>query len=82
MEDENEHNISHHSYRNPNRFEMKPRTKYDVKLIEDRKYKAPHEYVRNRINSEYLQFMNYQEIEQISKANLEEITAKMEAIKV
>ena len=54
LEDDDEHNQSNHSFRNPNRFEMKARTKYDVKLNEEKKYKAPHEYVRNRINSEYL----------------------------
>jgi|TARA_B110000285_G_C15088914_1_gene597889 hypothetical protein len=36
LEDDDEHNQSNHSFRNPNRFEMKPRTKYDVKILEEK----------------------------------------------
>ena len=60
---------------------MGPRGKYTVKINEKYQYKTPQEYVKNRLNSEYLQFMNYQEIENIANMNYEEYLAKVENAK-
>ena len=47
---------------------FKMTAKSSIKIPDDKKYKIPPYTIRNRINSECLTFMNYQEIEKTAKA--------------
>ena len=48
-------------------------SKSSIKIPEDKRYSIPPQNIRNRINSECLNFMNYQEIEKTANDQMKGI---------